>query len=143
MLRQPGSYDEAYMSLWADSAPTPWVRHRSRDDLVPALTGHPPYDRMVWFTHGFYGLKAETDRVILEDLRMGSEPVYVFRFAIAETGDDGLRTKPAVQLDQAQPRSVMFSWLAERLFSPGSCLETPDRMLAAKPTPSPSGSCER
>ena len=141
--RQPGSYDEAYMSLWVDPFPTPWVRHASRDELGPALAGHPPYERMVWFTHGFYGLQTEADQVILRDLRMGSEPVYVFSFAIAQTGDDGLRTAPAVQLDQAQPRSVMFSWLAERLFSPGSCLETPDRMLAAKPTPSPIGSCGR
>lgn len=127
--RQPGSFDEAYMSLLADSAPVPWVRHPSRDDLRPQLAGHPPYDRLAWFNQGWYSLHAADQRVILSDLRMGSEPLYVFAFALAEQTPNGLLPIPAEQLTRDQPRSAMFGWLGERVFSPGGCLATADQVL--------------
>jgi inner membrane protein len=44
---------------------------------------------LLWFNRGF--MKAETrgDQLVLSDLRMGSEPDYVFRFTVAEKDASG------------------------------------------------------
>ncbi len=147
LQRQPGSYDEAYMSLLADAAPSPWLRHPSSDDQGAKIDAHPPYQRMVWFTHGWYGLRELDDQLVLSDLRMGSEPLYVFSFALAQRDDKGWSPIPAQQLAVDRPTASMLSWLSERLLNPGDCLPSADQMLAAQApvtTPAPaSGQCLR
>jgi inner membrane protein len=37
-----------------------------------------------WFNRGFMKAEKRDDRLVLSDLRMGSELDYIFRFAVAE-----------------------------------------------------------
>ena len=48
-------------------------------DLVSTYVS---YKKLQWFSHGFIKTEIIEDHVIISDLRMGSEPDYVFRFAI-------------------------------------------------------------
>jgi inner membrane protein len=43
----------------------------------------PAVQRLAWFNHGFMRAQVVRDELVLADLRMGSEPHYFFRFAVA------------------------------------------------------------
>jgi inner membrane protein len=40
--------------------------------------------RLQWFTHGFYSVRQMENDIVIADLRMGSEPYYVFQFKVGE-----------------------------------------------------------
>ena len=46
--------------------------------------GLPAVQRLAWFNHGFMGAAVVDDTLQLSDLRMGNEPDYFFRFAVAQ-----------------------------------------------------------
>ena len=87
VLRRDGEYLEGYYSLFDGDDEVAFRRYASRDDLLAGVDDHWPVRRLQWFTHGFYAVSELDGRVIVTDLRMGLEPDYVFRFAVAETGN--------------------------------------------------------
>ncbi|MBK9657180.1 MAG: metal-dependent hydrolase [Rhodanobacteraceae bacterium] len=130
LVREDGGYREAYYSLLADDWPGPWRRFASADDLIPALSGQWAFDRLRWFTHGYYAIHREGDDVVISDLRMGSEPAYVFRFSIARMVDS--QPVPAATLQQSplRPLGKAVGWLLSRVVTPGHALPPPDQVLA-------------
>ena len=80
----PEGRKAAYDSLLADTAAGPWRHFDSADSLIDPLEQHWPVQRLRWFTHGWYAVGERNEELVLSDLRMGSEPTYVFRFAVAE-----------------------------------------------------------
>ena len=70
-----------YMA-WAISA-RELVMHQ---ELLHGLEEHPPVTQLRWFTRGWYAVDDEGGEIVMTDLRMGSEPDYVFRFKIARRG---------------------------------------------------------
>ena len=54
--------------------------------LLHGLEEHPPVTQLRWFTRGWYAVDDEGGEIVMTDLRMGSEPDYVFRFKIARRG---------------------------------------------------------
>lgn len=81
-----GSQDfyEGHYSLLDASAQIRFDRFDRGRALYEELREHPPVARMAWFSHGFFKMTQEGPRVLLSDLRMGQEPRYTFRFAVAE-----------------------------------------------------------
>lgn len=78
------------------------------DDPIVRMTWHRSathaVQRLTWLTHGFQKAEAHDDQLVLSDLRMGSEPDYSFRFAVAtDDGNGGWRA-----LDP--PRQLRFEW---------------------------------
>ena len=68
------SYQEGYSSLLD---PPGALRFRRYGSAAPPLwlAAHPDFQRLSWFTHGFYRLRALADGAFeVADLRMGSEP---------------------------------------------------------------------
>ena len=73
--------------------------------------------RLQWFSKGFYGVTAEDGRVVISDLRMGFEPDYVFRFAVARRGNPQWQPIPPRQIPTIISREdVARVW--ERMFRP-------------------------
>jgi inner membrane protein len=131
LVRENGSYREAYYSLLADDWPGPWRRFDSADELIPALAGQWAFDRLRWFTHGYYAIRREGGDIILTDLRMGSEPAYVFSFAIARMVDGQPVSAAPQQQSPLRPLGKAVGWLLSRIITPGQALPPPDEVLAA------------
>ena len=80
-------YYEGYYSLF-DKTRNIGARYFQSDrTLLEGLEFHWPVQRLQWFTHGFYSVKQIGEDIVITDLRMGSEPFYVFQFKVAETGN--------------------------------------------------------
>jgi inner membrane protein len=80
-------YFETYFSLFDKDAPL-WVDFHPRNlALMTGIEEHPPVVKLKWFTRGYYAFSAVDDNVVMTDLRMGSEPDYVFRFKVARLND--------------------------------------------------------
>lgn len=130
LVREPGGYREAYLSLLVDESPGPWRRFASADEWVPALAGQPGFERLRWFTRGFWSLQRQDEALLLTDLRMGSEPAYVFRFVVARIDADGVHAVAGEQLPGLRGIGRAVGWLLERVVTPGHALPPPDEVLA-------------
>jgi inner membrane protein len=130
ILREPGGYREAYISLLADHGALRWQQFASDDALIATLTADPntqaSWARLSRFSHGFVAL-AQVDvqgqkHIVASDLRMGSAPNYVFSF------DFGSATAlyPMVQqLPAVQPNLATLRWLLRRIVTPAQALPLP------------------
>ena len=54
---------------------------------MAGIEEHPSIVKLKRFTNGYYALSTVGDYVAMTDLRMGSEPDYVFRFKVARLND--------------------------------------------------------
>ncbi len=87
VVRDRGSYYEAYYSLFDAPGQIRFTRYASADQLLDSLADHWPVTRLAWFSKGFYSVALDQDRIVISDLRMGVEPNYVFRFKVGEVSN--------------------------------------------------------
>ena len=100
VVMTPDGFLEGERSLVADREAIVFRRHTSDRKALEAVAGYPSVRRLSWFTHGFLKAEQRDGRLVLSDLRMGVEPEYVFRYAVAERdGQGGWREIAAEQLD--------------------------------------------
>ena len=93
----PDGFVEGERSLWADRGPMVFRTHRSDTQALAEVAEHPSVARLLWFNHHFAKASVEGDKLVLADLRMGLEPAYSFRFAVAERDGAGWRAIPVTQ----------------------------------------------
>ncbi len=131
LVRENGGYREGYYSLLSDDQPGPWRQFPSADQLAPEMAGHWTFERLAWFTRGYYAIRSEAGEVIVTDLRMGSEPAYVFSFVVARLHEEG-RIEPITSEQQSPLRPVgdALSWLLTRIVTPGHAMPTSDEVLS-------------
>jgi inner membrane protein len=131
LVRENGGYREGYYSLLSDSEPGPWRHFASADELAPAMDGHWAFERLAWFTRGYYAIRSEADAVVVTDLRMGSEPAYVFSFVVARIDEDGgIVPITSEQQSPLRPVGDALSWLLTRVVTPGHAMATSDEVLS-------------
>lgn len=75
----PNGFLEGERSLVADSTPMSFRSYASDHVTLQKVSALPSVQRLTWFTHGFLKAEQHDGRLVLSDLRMGSEPDYVFR----------------------------------------------------------------
>lgn len=80
----PEGFVEGERSLVADSGPMRFRRYGSDVAALRAVSAYPAVRRLAWFNHGFMKAESRDGQLVLSDLRMGSEPDYTFRFAVAQ-----------------------------------------------------------
>ena len=80
-------YFETYFSLFDQNAPLSVDFYPRNLSLMAGIEEHPPVVKLKWFTRGYYALSTVDEDVVMTDLRMGSEPDYVFRFKVARLND--------------------------------------------------------
>ena len=80
-------YFETYFSLFDGKAPLIVDFYPRNLALMTGIEEHPPVVKLKWFTRGYYAFSTVDENVIMTDLRMGSEPNYVFRFKVARLND--------------------------------------------------------
>ena len=99
----PDGFVEGERSLVADHGPMVFHAHSSDTQALAAVGQLPAVVRVLWFNHHFAKAQVRDGTLVLSDLRMGSEPDYSFRFAVAAREGDGWQ---ALQ----PPRQLPFVW---------------------------------
>jgi inner membrane protein len=80
-------YFEAYFSLFDKDTPLLVEFYPRNLSLETGIEEHLPVVKLKWFTRGYYAFSTVDEDVVMTDLRMGSEPDYVFRFKVARLND--------------------------------------------------------
>ncbi|MGL6290919.1 MAG: metal-dependent hydrolase [Silanimonas sp.] len=107
VVMTPEGFLEGERSLWADRGPMQWRAHRSDVDAWNAVRDLPAAQRLLWFNRGFMKAERRDGEVVLTDLRMGAEPDYTFRFAVARWDGEG-------EAIAVEPRQKQWPWQASR-----------------------------
>ncbi len=81
----PSGYVEGYRSLTDDGRMT-FTGYPSNMQSLAQAREVAAVQRLTWFNHGFMRVRVAQGELQLADLRMGSEPDYVFNFAVARGG---------------------------------------------------------
>jgi inner membrane protein len=80
-------YFETYYSLFDRETPLFIDFHPRNLALMNGIEEHPPVVKLKRFTRGYFAFSTAGGYVAMTDLRMGSEPDYVFRFKVARLND--------------------------------------------------------
>jgi len=111
------TYFETYFSIFDGDAPLCVNTYPRNLALLRGLDEHPPVVKLQWFTRGWYAAAREGEAVVINDLRMGSEPYYVFRFQVAMVDGTDLLPVEDEQLEtQIDPRQLRWVW--KRIWKP-------------------------
>jgi inner membrane protein len=94
----PEGFVEGERSLVADDGPMRFTGHRSNTQALGEVRAQSNVARLLWFNHHFMKAEVRDGRLVLSDLRMGAEPDYTFRFAVAEQRGADWRAIPTEQL---------------------------------------------
>ena len=106
----PGGYVEGYRSL-ADTAPMVFTGYPSNVEALAQAGDVPAVRRLAWFNHGFMRARVVEGELVVSDLRMGSEPDYVFNFAVARGGPPWQAIPPRqVEVPLGAGRNLALTW---------------------------------
>jgi inner membrane protein len=94
----PDGFLEGERSLVADNGPMHFRTYASDNKDLQHVADYPAVARLLWFSHGFMKAEVRNHQLVMSDLRMGAEPDYSFRFAVAAENGDGWRPIPVEQL---------------------------------------------
>jgi inner membrane protein len=134
VVMTPDGYLEGERSLIADRGPMVFRAYSSDAQAMAAVADYRSTRTLAWFTHGFLKAQVRDGRVELTDLRMGSEPDYTFRFAVAEKNGDGWVAIPTEQLKWPWDASRRLPEVWRRIWSSESATV---RGNPSPPQPSP------
>ena len=95
------TYYEGFYSLLDENTSIRFAPFESHRDLIDEYNDHWPIARLDWFTDGFISANRENDQLIINDLRMGVEASYVFRFLVGVWSDAGFQGGQSEQLPLA------------------------------------------
>ncbi|MEM5584276.1 metal-dependent hydrolase [Roseibium sp. AS2] len=110
------SYDNLYISLLDGPGPAEIYTHPRNPELLSCLEETGSFQKLNWFSRGFFTTDLIDGNVVLSDLRMGLTPGYAFRFVIGEMGDAGIRPAgPERLLDTVRVEEGDWAWLQARL----------------------------
>ncbi len=98
LVMTPDGFLEGEYSLVADRGPIVFHAYSSDTNAMAAVADYPSTQTLARFTHGFMKAQVREGRVVISDLRMGAEPDYSFRFAVAERRGDGWVAIPTEQM---------------------------------------------
>ncbi len=110
VVMTPDGYLEGEHSLIADAGPIRFREHALPADIQDDARRMLSTQRLAWFSRGFISAQAVDNRLVISDLRMGREPAYVFRFAVAER-DRG-------QWHVILPEQLRTDWSAQGRLAP-------------------------
>lgn len=118
VVMEESGYREGFYSLLDPPGTLAFERHESRPELLDGIRDAPAVQRLTWFTHGFYRVSRQADRVVITDLRMGVEPVYVFSFAVGRLQEGGASVLEPEQLTPLRPGPGQVARLLRRVAGP-------------------------
>jgi inner membrane protein len=110
-------YFETYFSLFDQNTPLSVDFYPRNLALMNGIEEHPPVVKLKWFTRGYYALSTVDEDVVMTDLRMGSEPDYVFQFKVARLNDRHPNPIDDERMKTNQD-SRRLAWVWKRIWNP-------------------------
>lgn len=108
-------YHNLYLSLFDDDDQARIYSHPTRPDLSGCLDGIDAFEKLKWFSRGYYRMAEQDGKIVVSDLRMGLTPSYVFRFAIADYDGGAVTPIPPVAIEGGiNSLQQDMNWLAQR-----------------------------
>ena len=80
-------------------------------DAGRCISASPAFQKLADFSKGFFRIERQDDDVLVADLRMGLNPGYVFRFAIAREVGGVLEPIPPERRRSPRAAPGDFDWL--------------------------------
>lgn len=127
IVMTPDGYAIGYRSLLDGPAPVSFTHYPDDSHLLYGLANtSEDIARLRWFTSGFVSARVDGNRLLLQDLRMGTEGSYTFTFAVAEQpgsispaqAADWQVLQPAVQVDIPMNAKEQWQQTWQRLQNP-------------------------
>ena len=84
LVMDDDTYYEGFYSVFDADRRIDFKSFPIQKRLLDSLQDHWPVKRLEWFTHGNYAVQQIENDIVIKDLRMGFEPVYVFQFKVGE-----------------------------------------------------------
>ena len=110
-------YFETYYSVFDRETPLFVDVYPRQLNLLNGIESHLPVVKLKHFTRGYYSLSTEDGYVVMTDLRMGSEPDYVFRFKVGRLSDG--RSKPVDdEIIRTNQDIRNLAWIWARIWTP-------------------------
>ncbi len=105
-------YYQGFRSVFDQDNNFNFSQHARHSELKPLITSLPAFQRLDWFSHGFYALEQRENTIVARDLRMGIEPSYFFHFAIAERNQQQTTalSPQRVEGEQVQLSALKLVW---------------------------------
>jgi inner membrane protein len=88
-------YLEGFDSLVVDEDTIRFTAYPSETDAIEAAGDIWAVSRLRWFAQDFVKAHIDNDRLVISDLRMGQEPIYVFSHVVAARGNPHWKEIPA------------------------------------------------
>ena len=109
-------YFETYISIFDRDTPLSVKFYPRHLTLMAGLEAHPPVAKLQWFTRGYYAFSAVGDYTVMTDLRMGSEPDYVFQFKVARRSESN-----PIPIDDERFKTIQdwrrLAWVWKRIWN--------------------------
>jgi inner membrane protein len=110
-------YFESYFSILDGDTPLDVDYYGRNLALLQGMEQHPPVVKLSWFTRGFFAMSNRASDIVMTDLRMGSEPDYVFSFKVAEAGNPHPRPVKDQRVGN-RPDWRGLAWIWQRIWQP-------------------------
>ena len=124
VARDENGYYEGYYSIFDEDNDVRFNFYPSQDALLTGIEDEWSVQRLQWFSHGFYSVSERSGDIVISDLRMGSEPYYVFQFKVAEIANPHPRPVKPEQLEVVRDLNLLRS-IWPRIWDPSVGLEPP------------------
>lgn len=112
-------YFETYYSLFDGDAPLSVNFYPRNLSLMKGIGEHSPLVKLKSFTKGYFAMADINGSVTMTDLRMGSEPDYVFQFKVAEYNNTLARPIVAQRFQTTRDWGRL-PWLWKRIWDPST-----------------------
>ena len=112
-------YFETYYSLFDGDAPLSVNFYPRNLSLMKGIGEHSPVVKLKSFTKGYFAMADINGSVTMTDLRMGSEPDYVFQFKVAEYNNSLARPIVAQRIQTTRDWGRL-PWLWKRIWDPST-----------------------
>ena len=111
------AYYEGYYSVLDGAGVIDFKTYPRSLELIEPLSDYWPVQRLQWFTKDFYAAALHGSDIVISDLRMGSEPDYVFRFKVGVLGNPHPRAASVEQLPGIR-NFERLRWVWARIWNP-------------------------
>ena len=111
----PDYYYEGFSSLLDDDKQIKWLTYPRCDALIQANLNNPSVKSIADFSHGFYTLTQQNDRLIVTDLRMGQQPFYFFSFDVGNANQLSQGKTLVTNVGQRPNLNTALPWLWARI----------------------------
>jgi inner membrane protein len=114
-----GQYFETYYSLFDGETPLSVNFYPRNLSLMKGMEEHPPVTKLEKFTRGYFAMSENNGSIAMTDLRMGSEPNYVFQFQVGKMNNSQAEATSSQRLI-TKPDWKRLSWLWKRIWDPST-----------------------